>query len=52
MPIIVHSRSAENETFELLKNNINLNKLESLLLDDDINNLLPIKYINYLVSQI
>jgi TatD DNase family protein len=24
MPIIVHSRSAENETFELLKNNINL----------------------------
>jgi hypothetical protein len=34
------------------KKTINLTKLESLLLDDDINNLLPIKYINYLINQI
>ena len=34
------------------KNSINLIKLEQLLLDDNITNLLPIKYINSIISQI
>jgi hypothetical protein len=34
------------------KSNINLIKLEQLLLDNNNNNQLPIKYINYIISQI